>query len=384
MRKITEFIAGKTKGESFKTNKYSLDSGLAPVMEYDARQDATPLEYGETEKHKTPIDLSDRAQKLRNSPPLFKYFLDGSRRTYRVDDIKYGNKVFPIVAGQIGVGCCVRENKKMKKQLLEMHNVVVLPETADKDGGASRYKEEFFYRLKNDICALELLQRRKIEIKDVLYYGEMLKQNENYEDKGIAKIQDAMIEKEKEAVSYLTKSKLLNEGAFLLKDGSLEYKEVEAGNKNSLAKIKTNYNFCIGASKTFNAEKFKGADGKSNPSIIAELKLYHRTPAYKFKSEISGDVPFAAWYVRIRDKKYSYSPFDGILKLEKILVEDSEQENGLDSEFIDYITANIINERNPVCYGADSRWANHLYPVYLTELYIKSKYLSSEYFLNLF
>ena len=47
----------------------------------------------------------------------------------------------------------------------------------------------------------------------------------------------------------------------------------------------------------------------------------------------------------------------------------------LDSEEVDMITANIIHERNPVCYGADRRWANHLYPIYVTESYVKSKYL---------
>jgi hypothetical protein len=56
----------------------------------------------------------------------------------------------------------------------------------------------------------------------------------------------------------------------------------------------------------------------------------------------------------------------------------------LNSEEVDLITTNIINERNPVCYGSDSRWANHLYPVYLTESFIKSKYLSDLNFLNLF
>lgn len=48
------------------------------------------------------------------------------------------------------------------------------------------------------------------------------------------------------------------------------------------------------------------------------------------------------------------------------------------------ITANIINERNPVCYGADHRWANHLYPIYVTETFVKSKYLGENMFLNLF
>ena len=48
------------------------------------------------------------------------------------------------------------------------------------------------------------------------------------------------------------------------------------------------------------------------------------------------------------------------------------------------ISANIINERNPTCYGIDRRWANHLYPVFLTETFVKSKYISSDVFLQLF
>lgn len=63
---------------------------------------------------------------------------------------------------------------------------------------------------------------------------------------------------------------------------------------------------------------------------------------------------------------------------------DSEIKRGVDSDEIDTISAEIINERSPTCYGADARWANHLYPVYLTELFVKSKYVSTEAFLHLF
>lgn len=52
-------------------------------------------------RHRTEICLQ--------GPPLFKYFLDGSRRVYKVDDIQYDKKVFPIVSGQISVACCGRE-----------------------------------------------------------------------------------------------------------------------------------------------------------------------------------------------------------------------------------------------------------------------------------
>lgn len=48
------------------------------------------------------------------------------------------------------------------------------------------------------------------------------------------------------------------------------------------------------------------------------------------------------------------------------------------------ISANLIREAHPVCYGSDSRWANHLYPVYLTESFCKSHYIDSNIILNLF
>ena len=67
-----------------------------------------------------------------------------------------------------------------------------------------------------------------------------------------------------------------------------------------------------------------------------------------------------------------------------MLVTDDEIEYGMDSQLVDTLTAYIINERNPACYGSDLRWANHIYPVYLTETFVKSKYISDESFLHLF
>ena len=73
-----------------------------------------------------------------------------------------------------------------------------------------------------------------------------------------------------------------------------------------------------------------------------------------------------------------------MVKFEKILMKDSERQNGLSTDEIDMISANIINERNPVCYGNDTRWANHIYPIYLTETFVKSQYMSNTFFLNIF
>jgi hypothetical protein len=124
---------------------------------------------------------------------------------------------------------------------------------------------------------------------------------------------------------------------------------------------------------------------KSNPGFIAELPLFHRTPVACFEDrDFFGDIQFAVWYIRIHDRSKTRTPFDGIIKVEKILATDEEKRNGMDTDLVDVLSAALINERNPVCYGSDTRWANHLYPVYLTESFVKSKYLSAEAFLHLF
>ena len=89
--------------------------------------------------------------------------------------------------------------------------------------------------------------------------------------------------------------------------------------------------------------------------------------------------------MRLHDKKYSDSPFDGVVKVEKILVRDAERDsNKIDSDEVNLLSAYLLNERNPVCYGADNRWANHIYPIFLTESFVKSRFISTETFLHLF
>lgn len=383
MKNISNYIAEETRGKSYKSHKYCFDNYEIPNTKYEDDQKVTVRKIGETAPIEITKNLIEKAKQIQNiSKPLFKYFLDGSRKTYKVDDIAYDKRVYPIIAGQIGVGCCERnEKKELEKKIIEHQKVVVLPDCADKDGR----KNLFFNNLVIKINDLPLLKKLNIQFDKILSYEDReLKEGEKYENLGIAKIQDQMMENEKKIVARLTYENILNEDSYLIKDGSLEYQKMNTGDYRDLSKIKSNYRRVVGVSKSFNPEKCIDNKGKSNAKVIAELKLYHRTPAYMFESTRASSVKFAIWYLRIRDSKFTISPFDGILKVEKILVSDKEQENGLDTEEVDLISANLINERNPVCYGKDSRWANHLYPVYLTETFIKSGYLSNDFFINLF
>ena len=74
----------------------------------------------------------------------------------------------------------------------------------------------FFRNLCNKLN--ERLQRvnAEVQLKRILYYLTKLNENETFENKGIAKIQDEMIECEKRIVSYLVSKNLLNQDSYLM------------------------------------------------------------------------------------------------------------------------------------------------------------------------
>lgn len=383
MGKLLKIIAEETAGKSYSSHKYCYEEYDPPSTVNENISSFNPKKYGESEGLKTSKGIKSLADSISGKPPLFRYFLDGSRRTYKIDDIAYDKRIYPVIAGQIAVGCCFRKTPDCFNVNNFQHRLIlVLPDIADKDGQG----KDFFKRLRDVVNERSGISKFDIELADILTYRD--EKSTKYEDMAIVTIHNEMIDLEKRFVVEMTKKNLLNIDTYLIKDGSIEYQKARYGSYKDLSIIKSSYRRVVGVSKRFDPEFCTDANGKSNAAKIAELPLYHRTPAYMFESKRScgeeGSVYLSAWYLRIRESKYTVSPFDGILKIEKIIVTDEEFEYGLETGEVDLISANIINERNPVCYGVDTRWANHLYPVYLTESFIKSKYLSDSLFLNIF
>ncbi len=386
MSKIMQIIAKETNGISYNTYKYSYDSMGLPSINYDNDDKIMKWqESGETNNHKKPVNLKPFADSISGEDSILKYFLDGSRHVFKVDDISYNKHVYPVVAGQIGVGCCGRKNKRMYPEMFCRELVLALPDKSHADGWNDK---AFFASKLQKVNDSPELKKLGLTFSEIIPYSTSLTsgREDKFEDRAIGVIQDHMVEAEKRMVAELVRKKRLGQSSYLVKDGSLEYKVMKSGadDLRSLQKYKHNYRWVIGISKSFNPESCLDHTGKPNSNYIADLPVYHRTPVARYSNrDFLGDVEFAVWYIRIRDKKNTQTPFDGVLKIEKILM-DEEIENGIDSDEIDLISANIINERNPTCYGTDRRWANHLYPVFLTESYVKSKYISAELFLHLF
>lgn len=376
-----DIIAKETNGKSYRTYKYIYEGSDALSFAYDDHQEITWERYGETEPPETSVSLEQKAKRLIGESPLFTFFLDGSRHTYKVDDVAYKNTVYPVIAGQVGVSCCKRISGEMHKYAFDRSLAIALPKVASQ---SDWNKNVFFENLRKKVNADTQLSARNIAFTHVLPYSTRVDEFERIENKGIAVIQDLMIQQEISMVSKLVAEHSIDACHYLLKDGSLEYRVDYLRNDREKRQFQNNFSYVVGVSKSFNPENCKDKRRKNNSNAIANLPLFHRTPVSMYSSPRLEGMRYAVWYLRIRDKKYTTNTFDGILKIEKILVTEKQVHHGLDTEEVDLISANIVNERNPVCYGSDTRWANHLYPVYVTECFAKSKYLSDTMFLNLF
>lgn len=98
MERILDFFAQETDGKNYKSYKYCFEAIEIPKLEYEDKKGIQVKNKGETDRSLTTTKsvkgLADKICKA--GKPLFKYFLDGSRRTYKVDDIAYGKRLYPI------------------------------------------------------------------------------------------------------------------------------------------------------------------------------------------------------------------------------------------------------------------------------------------------
>ena len=203
-----------------------------------------------------------------------------------------------------------------------------------------------------------------------------------YKNSAIAQIQNEMTDEEQLLVNDLCMANKLSADSWLIKDGSLQYNprfsNIDQAQWNNM---RANYEYVVGVSKSFDPDLLKNHEGKKLSQIIASLKPFERTKAYKYISQHSNGMTFAVWYLRLRNSNFRETHFSDIVKCEMLLL---NPHTPISTSTIDAISANLIREAYPVCFGADTRWANHLYPIYLTETFCKSHYIDNNIFLSLF
>lgn len=388
MTRILDFIENKGDGNyhCYKTNKISLDVPDSEILNYDDKKVVTNKmsSIAESDMTRTPVVKIDN-RLIEFSRPIFSFFLDGSRHVYKVDDIGIGKKIFPVLAGQIIVGCCERKSRDVFKPYAIRHKIVLsMPDDFDVDDDGEDFCRLFCEELNESLQDNKFVKSSGIKIdKLLLYRTDKMEQKDkdNYKNRGTAKIQSEMTDEEQLMVDELCRENKLDDQHYLIKDGSLEYNPSFSNfNREDNTMQRENYRYVVGVSKSFDPELLPDYEGHRLSRTIANLNPFERTKAYRYTSDANG-VQYAVWYLRLRKSEFRETNFSDIVKCEMVIIDEESQ---MDTDLINTISANLIKEAYPVCFGNDRRWANHLYPVYLTESFCKSKYHSSNVILNLF
>lgn len=368
---VSDIMQDVFEGSRFKCLPYekrNLDEDPdSEYREYDYRIRGRMFENPESNTIST-VPTTGVDEKVRT---ILTYFMDGSRRVFRFSDVILPDgRYYPVLAGQVGVAVLKRADDgsvgPMHKHV-RYENILVFPDTLEQTDRSALKAE---------------LANRKLGFTLSTYATGQTgaSQNEDYISVGTKKILDSMHDFELGAVRRMMDDRDLRDDAMLVVDGSLQFRrEVLRRNDFPITQLAN----VIGISKSFTpSQPVIGARGSKHlGTFLQNLEYGQRTPVFKAGHDEFEDV-LGVWYLRIRPRRMMTNPLAGIIKVE-VLANGDEQENGLDRDRVDHLSALILSERNVTPYGSDSRWANHIYPIYLTELFLKSGFLSDVYFKGL-
>ena len=185
---ILDYIeqAGKGNYQCFKTKKICLDSVDNDTIAYNYDDktiaNATKSTFAETDHSRVKtVSIAYLFKSPKVPPPIFQYFLDGSRHTFKIDDIGIGKKIFPIIAGQIIVGCCKRKDRDTFK-CWQLNNKIVMamPDDYDDDDGGENFCRSFCETINSKVIdKISKLKDLQLGINKLLLYRTLVKDTKN-------------------------------------------------------------------------------------------------------------------------------------------------------------------------------------------------------------
>lgn len=280
---------------------------------------------------------------------LFRFFIDGSIRTYFLATAIEGTRSFPIELAQIGAVVVRRDDGGQLK--VHSHTQKVLLLLPKQNEGISDTVWEKLSKMEKP----EFLEIVDFSLPDVLSDAK-----KDPREKAGAKARHEMHKLEIELVEAT--EGLRNEDTWLILDGAVKLTDF----------IKAPY--LIGVAKSFRKDPIfqfgrRATQKKDITGILAGLPHAHRTAAF---SAYDGQVAF--WYVRLREQRELDYPLMGVVKVELPRPDKSP----VPAELADLISRALVAERDVTPYGLDRRWHCSLYPIYVAEQVIKNRFFSRE------
>lgn len=297
---------------------------------------------------------------LRSEKHFFRYFLDGSYRTYFLATGMENERTTPIFLAQLIAGIVERkDNGKLCSAKIDQRWVFLISK--------QNLSEEAWKSIEQ---AIDSLPGNNFQIRDIAETDSIngsVNRNTDLRMRGPAKARYIMSEIELD----LARSTLRDDPeAWLIKDGIINY------GPGRIATVPRT----IGVAKSFSKNLKIGTRGrKMGPGLnvtrlLADMPALNRTPAFL---GFRGDTAF--WYVRIRQMEQMRFPLFGVVKVE---IPFRVENQPITSELVDEISRALIGERFVTAYGADQRWHSHLYSVYEAESFVKSMFYSTQVIQN--
>lgn len=283
---------------------------------------------------------------------LFKYFLDGSARTFYLGNVVEGERQTAIHIAQIGAAAVARDDHGRMKVARSEHKYVLL---MNKD-------ELSFGQKVADTISKAGVRYEFVDLKEQDQQTDGIHAGKEPRSRAAHKANWRMRVLESEIARGLQRQP----GEWLILDGGLgsEYVKDWPEGKDYLGVVKSSYKEL----------KFSVKGGRAKKTIntyqlLADLKAGQRTIAFGLR-----DGSVATWYLRIRGPEYLDFPLMGVLRVEL----PNPSREAVSSERINEISGALVAERQATPHGKDARWHAHLYAIYLAEQAVKNGFVSTE------
>jgi len=284
---------------------------------------------------------------------LFRYFLDGSVRTYFIGTVIEHQRSTPVQLAQLGAAVIHRRDDGRLHTVQTKRKLVLFLQR-------EALSDVLWSRLEEAVRQVPDLELRDTSPNDG-YLATIRVQEER--SRGAHKANWAMREVEVELARNLRRT----EEEWLVLDGGLgnEYLDWDGPPLIGVAKsFRRDVHFNLGTGPR--------ARQLNLYSLLAGLQEGHRTCVFPRRPGESREGKMIFWYVRIRPQRGLDYPLMGVIKVEM----PNPNREPVDSDLVDLISGALVAERSVTQYGRDSRWHAHLYPIYVAEQVIKNNFYS--------
>jgi len=287
----------------------------------------------------------------RSERHLFRFFIDGSLRTYFLATGVEGTRTFPIELAQIGASVLFRDDRGRLRIHRNDHRILLLIPK-----GARGVSDTVWSQLQRLCTGSDLFQIVDFDMADVISGDD----RKDPRDKAGGKARFLMHRMEIDIIK--STDEFRDEHNWLIIDGAVKLGDFVSSP------------FLIGVAKSFSKEPVfyfgsRRSDKRDVTSILAGLPYAYRTVAFR---AYDGQVAF--WYLRMWEQKDLDYPLMGVVKVEL----PCPDRKPVPTELIDLLSRALAAERSVTPYGLDRRWHCHLYPIFIAERTIKSFFLSEQ------